>query len=275
MRKHLNNHSQSTIRAVPSQNGYNNFMDKSSETSELDLESIEEKEIRKIESASKRIQEIKARKAELIANKEAEDRIRKQEHLDNHKHYLSEAQKATTIEDEKKLRGWAEDELRQANEILVDGFVINVEKPKVSFKENALKWLFTHFGSWIIIVGILLVGATFCYNHVIEQKELIMKINSIYASSGQTSMMIAPPLDERNIQQIWFDKFQLIVDMGFALFMLLVLSPHNLLSLLPFTKLPKNLWLSYQSIPETQKQWLSFAWCSLVLLVLALSHLGK
>ena len=40
-------------------------------------------------------------------------------------------------------------------------------------------------------------------------------------------------------------------------------------------KLPKNLWISYQTIPETQKQWLSFAWSALVLLMVVMSHGGR
>jgi hypothetical protein len=273
MKHHRNNHA--TIRAVPFTEGKDLLMNDTSENLDLDLDSIKEKEQRKILASNKRIQEIEARKAELIANKEAEDRISKQEHLDNYTHYLGEAKIAETPEDEKKFRKWAEDELRQANEILVDGFMDEPEKPIVSFKENALKWLFTHFGAWILQVAMLLIAATFCYNQVMTQKEQIMKINTIFANAGQTTMMIAPPLDERNIQQIWFDKYQLIGDMGFALFMLLVLAPHILLTLLPFLKLPKNLWVSYQTIPEMQKQWLSFAWSSLVLLLVVMSHWGK
>ena len=243
---------------------------------EVDLEIIVEREGLKIEKAKQKIAEAIQKKAELKAEEDDKLRIQKAEFIANHQHYLEQATLATDPKEEQKFRRWAADELANANEIIVDGFdqpaPIIVEKP---WKERAFKWLFTHFGSWIIQILLLAGMATFCYNKVVTESASILKKNEYFANSGQTTMMIAPPLDEKDIQQIWFDKYQLIGDIGFALFILLVLAPHILLTLLPFIKLPKNLWLSYQSIPELQKQWLSFAWSVLVLFLVVTAHPHK
>ena len=243
---------------------------------EVDLEIIVEREALKIEKAKQKISEAIQKKAELKAEQDEKLRTQKAEFITNHQHYLEQAALATDPKEEQKFRKWAADELNNANEIIVDGFaepiLITVEKP---WKEKYLKWLFTHFGSWIIQILLLAGMATFCYNKVILETATILKKNEYFANSGQTTMMIAPPLDEKDIQQIWFDKYQLIGDIGFALFVLLVLAPHILLTLLPFIKLPKNLWLSYQSISEIQRQWLSFAWSALVLFLVVIAHPHK
>ena len=240
-----------------------------------EIEEFEEREKSKLETAKAKLEELKQKKLQIKQEENEKLVTTKQLHLDNYNHYLKKAGECEDIKGEQRFRKWAEDELRLANEIQVEGFGEPIVQVQKSFSENAFKWVFTHFGSWILQIGLLLLVANFCYNKVMVQKEQIMQINTHYAELGQTTMMIAPPLDEKTIQQIWFDKYQLIGDMGFALFMLLVLAPHILLTLLPFIKLPKNLWISYQTIPETQKQWLSFAWSALVLLMVVMSHGGR
>jgi len=240
-----------------------------------EINEFEEIEKEKLNAAKAKLDELKQKRLQLKQEEDEKLAKNKQLHLDNYNHYLTKAGECQDIKDEQRFRKWAEDELRLANEIQIEGFGEPVVQEQKKFSENVFKWFFTNFGSWILQIGLLLFVANFCYNKVMVQKKQIMEINTHYAELGQTTMMIAPPLDEKTIQQIWFDKYQLIGDMGFALFMLLVLAPHILLTLLPFIKLPKSLWISYQSIPETQKQWLSFAWSALVLLVVIMSHGGR
>ncbi|MCU0336601.1 MAG: hypothetical protein MUF12_01960 [Sediminibacterium sp.] len=189
-----------------------------------EIEEIEQAEKEKLAEAKAKLDELKQKRLDLKKEQDEKLASEKQIHLDNHNHYLKKASECEDIKDEQRFRRWAEDELRLANEIQVDGFDEPLTQPKKTFSERAFKWLFTHFGSWALQVGLLLVVANFCYDKVMKQKEQIMQINTHYAELGQTTMMIAPPLDEKTIQQIWFDKYQLIGDMGFALFMLLVIS---------------------------------------------------
>lgn len=238
---------------------------------------LKERELNKIAKAQQRISELKLEEEAAEQQRIEKLKVDKIELLESYAHYSKKAEEQTDPKEEQKFRKWANSELALANaiEVNVENESEKVIMPVTPFRERALNWLFTHFGSWILQILLLLGAATFCYQKVIDQTAQIQKINSYLDSSGRVTEMIAPPLDLSDVQQIWFDKYRLISDMGFALFMLLVLAPHILLTLLPFIQLPKKLWVSFQQIPETQKQWLSFAWSALVLLVVIMSHQHK
>ncbi len=136
-------------------------------------------------------------------------------------------------------------------------------------------WLFGHGMGWTLQIGILLVVGWYCYDKVMDWKIAIQAMNAKFAALDQPTQMLAPPLDESNIQQVFYDKFVLMIDLFFSFLIMLIIAPDKLFQILPFTKINKRLWSGYSELPEDKKQWLAFAWCALVLFVTIYSHSHK
>lgn len=246
---------------------------------DFDFEKAKEAEKMKLEMAAENLKKIELKQAESEKNRRESLRVERQEYQKNIQYYREQANKAQDKDEANKFLKWAEDEQKMVNDIslTLDDAEPAPQEYQTTLREKLTSWLFSHTSSWILQIMLLIGAAIFCYNKVLSEKERIMKINTFYQEQGTTSMMIAPPLDERDIQQVWFDKYQLTGDLAFAFFILLLLSPHILSSILFFipNSTIQKIWPTYFALPEISKQWLSYAWSALVLLVTVMSHQHK
>lgn len=186
--------------------------------------------------------------AQFIAKEKIEaDKIRKAELLAQAEEYensLSDA--GLTREDFNNRKKWAKEVRADAAKIFipgVDDVVAPVPKPEpTSISEKVIGWLSAHGMAWSLQILLLALIAWFCYDIVKDSMHDIQKINAEMQTQGRVAEMLAPPVDDTDLQQLFFDKLQLITDVGFGLFILLVMAPHVLITIIPFIKEPKNLW---------------------------------
>ncbi|WP_144080063.1 cell envelope integrity protein TolA [Flectobacillus major] len=242
----------------------NNFDKKEEELQAAILDAqkqLENTRKQKAEAEAKQLEQKRARKATLLAEAENYEALANDPNL----------QKADV---DARLQ-WAAEARKQAAQIYIEGEELPIPTfvEKVSEKLTAVfAWLFGHGLGWMFQIAILFIVAYFCYSKVMDWKVAIQAINAKYAALDQPTQMLAPPLDETDLQKVFYDKFVLFIDLFTAFVIMLILAPDKLFQILPFAKISKKIWSGYATLPEQQKQWLSFAWCALVLLVTIWSH---
>lgn len=219
--------------------------------------------------------------AQIVAKEKIEyDKVRKSDLITEAEEYENAAKETgLSREDVHNRLRWAKQARADAVAIFIPGVddaVAPVELPEpTSISERLIGWLSAHGMAWSFQIVFLALIAWFCYDKVVDSMHDIQKINAEMQAQGRVAEMLAPPVDDTDLQQLFFDKLQLITDVGFGLFILLVMAPHVLITIIPFIKEPKNLWKPFFELPERDKQWLAFAWSALVLLVTIYSHPHK
>lgn len=229
-----------------------------------------------IVNAQKQLEATRKQKADAQQKEQEQKRIRKAALIAEAEHYEALANEPDLKKSDVDNRlQWAAEARNQAALIYIEG----EEQPAPSFVQkisekltSLFAWLFGHGLGWTFQIAVLFIVAYFCYSKVMDWKVAIQAINAKYAALDQPTQMLAPPLDETDLQKVFYDKFVLFIDLFTAFVIMLILAPDKLFQILPFAKISKKIWSGYATLPEQQKQWLSFAWCALVLLVTIWSH---
>lgn len=228
-------------------------------------EILSDLEVQEKEAADEKLNNERARKADLILQAQEFEELARES--------------GAAKEDVDARLKWAKQARKEADAIIIPEDILASLAPepeeKLALSERFLGWLSAHGMSWLFQIIVFGLIAWFCYGKTVGMMHEIQQYNTEMNALGKVTEMLAPPVDDKDIQQMFFDKLQLITDVGFGWLILLLMAPHVLISIIPFISEPKKLWKPFFALPERDKQWLAFAWSALVLLVTIYSHPHK
>lgn len=243
------------------------------ETDELAQKEIElQNELEKLQK--QKIQKANSLKAEEASRKkelevQIEKLIKHAEHCDN----LS--LRAFSPEDKSFYAREAANSRTEAEEI---GVVLNVDKKQdiveVEGKAGILERMLSHAGTLYAALFIFALVAFVSHKMVFKIGEEINAINMAASKAQDLSQMVPPSIGQMTFQKGWYTWMTISFDLIALIVIMALIAPDKLFFLLPFTKNSQKAWKAFSNQPETQKQWQSYAYVALILLFLAISHLG-
>jgi hypothetical protein len=207
----------------------------------------------------KKIDEAKAKKAELLADAE---------------HFETLSLKAYSADDKKFYAESAMEARTKAKAIVIPGedmvMLVEPEPEKAGWIERALSHRAALFVALLFFAGVAILSR----HMVFEIGDEINAINLAAAKSQDLSQMVPPSIGQMTFQKGWFNWMTISIDLAALMIILALIAPDKLFFLLPFTSKIIQAWKPFSEQSESQKQWQSFAYVALILLFLALSHLG-
>lgn len=227
----------------------------------------------------KGLEEIKEKEAEQQkqalmeeANKLIALRQKKKDLLDQVKKFEEMSLKAHSADDKVFYAQEAIDCQNEANEISLpeDVYATQEEIETPGIFEKLLSSVGTVWGALAIFVLV-----AFLANYMVFKiADEINLINKLAQDAGNLSQMVPPSIGKMSFQKGWFTWMTISIDLIALILIMALIAPDKLFFLLPFTKHSVKAWKSFSNQPEEQKQWQAFAYVALILLFLAISHLG-
>ena len=132
-------------------------------------------------------------------------------------------------------------------------------------------WSLLHNWGWVISLLVASSAIYFSYNSVMNFKA---EIDAKNAAIEDPSLKIGNPYDESSIQGIVYDNLIQLTDIPKLWLFLLILLPPLFFYILPFVKTKASPWGDFQAVEPQTRLWLLYAYCALIFLASALSHLA-
>lgn len=222
---------------------------------------------KKQHEADLKIQEA-ARLKQLRENREA--------HLEDARQYEELSLRAVTAEDKTFYVQEARNARKLAAAISLPEDKIEAQEPEHSvserpgFFEKILSSVGTVWGAMAIFIIVAIISNIMVFKIADE----INAINKVAETAGNLSQMVPPSIGKMSFQKGWFTWMTISIDLIALIVIMALIAPDKLYFLLPFTKQSVRAWKPFSNQTEEQKQWQSFAYVALILLFLAISHLG-
>jgi hypothetical protein len=248
----------------------------------VDADDLDSKEIQLKEQLAKIEEERLERQAELKANelrKIEEAKAKKASLLADADHFETLSLKAFSSDDKKSYADFAMEARKSARAIVIPGEAEGLHSARLDSESEAEKagWIeraLSHRAAMFVALFIFAGVAILSRHMVFEIGDEINAINLAAAKSQDLSQMVPPSIGQMTFQKGWFNWMTISIDLAALMIILALIAPDKLFFLLPFTSKIIQAWKPFSEQSESQKQWQSFAYVALILLFLALSHLG-
>lgn len=225
----------------------------------------------------KELEKLQTQKAQKINALKLEEAKRKKELegkrnalLEEADHYDNLSLRTFSPEDKKFYAQAAVDARNKAFEIEIEPQVDLSHEGKPGVIERILSHAGTVYAA-LIIFGLV---AWFSHKMVFQIGDEINSINMAAAKAQDLSQMVPPSIGQMTFQKGWYTWMTISFDLIALIVIMALIAPDKLFFLLPFTKNSQKAWKAFSGQSESQKQWQSYAYVALILLFLAISHLG-